>query len=386
MRITIISPRIFRKTFSGGIYCNLKHANELVARGHDVTVIAYPKSVPPKWIDLKAKLVIPSRFQWDATLPLIKRLVASASLALNYSCHDYQGSDFKQPLINKLLPPLIPDSDVTIATFWETAELVARHGKGGKAYLCQHYEPLFYEDPVDSLKVETTYSYGLKMIANSSWLKSKIERTLRSRGDESLVQLALNAIDPDVFLRPTNSLPKDTAALRLISYGGRDAIWKGFLDMAQAVRIARESLPGKNIEWSVYGDSLLQPENEIASYTALGFLDPLQLADAYRQHHALLSASWYESYPLFPIEAMASGLAVITTEAGTEDYAIDQENCLIVEPRNVKSIAEAIIRLANDRELVRRLGENASSVAIKHNWGLAGARMEATLKCIATTP
>jgi len=41
----------------------------------------------------------------------------------------------------------------------------------------------------------------------------------------------------------------------------------------------------------------------------------------------------YESFPLFPLEAMACGLAVITTAPGTEDYAVNQENCLVVEPK-----------------------------------------------------
>ena len=62
MKITFIVPMLQRKKFSGGIYCILRHANELQAKGHQVTVVAPPKSEIPEWIDLKVNLIIPGLY------------------------------------------------------------------------------------------------------------------------------------------------------------------------------------------------------------------------------------------------------------------------------------------------------------------------------------
>lgn len=389
MKITFVFPRIDRRYFTGGLYCALRHANELVLRGHDVSIVAYPKSVMPEWIDLKAKLIVPSWFKWPKKLPISQALLAMASYTLDYVGYGYKGDYYPKATAHAFMSDILPEADITIATLWETASLVAKHGKGRRAYFCQHYESLFFDDPVDRSDVEASYSYGLTLIANSSWLKSRLEQRMLTTAQETKVYLATNAIDSGVFM-PDDAAGQRTrdnlSALRIISYGGRDAMWKGFVEMAEAVRAARASLPDVAIEWNVYGRALLPPDNHITPYTNLGFLNQAELASAYRMNDVLLSASWYESFPLFPIEAMASGLAVITTPLGTEDYAINEENCLVVQPRDVSSIAQAIIRLATDRKLLSRIASAARQVVHSHNWQLAGSKMEEILHHIVSSP
>lgn len=390
MKITFVFPRIDRTNFTGGLYCALRHSNELVARGHDVSVVAYPKSTTPEWIDLKAKLIVPSKFKWLNGLPRGQSMVAAASYILDYVSYGYKGDYYTKATAHAFIPDALPEADITVATLWETASLVAKYGNGKKAYFCQHYEPLFFDDQVDRSDAEATYSYGLHLIANSSWLKARLEHRLLTTGQGGHVHLATNAIDPGIFMPRNNTRSHihtgDTSTLRIISYGGRNATWKGFSEMAEAVRAARESLPAITIEWNVYGLALLPADNDIAPYNHLGFLSQAALASAYRTNDVLLSASWYESFPLFPIEAMASGLAVITTPYGTEDYAVDGENCLVVEPRNVDSIARAIVRLALDRELLNQIASSAQQVVDQHNWRAAGSKMEEVLQCIAAGP
>lgn len=387
MRITFVTTRIERKEFTGGTYCLLRHANELVARGHEVCILTCPKSVAPEWIDLKAKLIIPPRIKWARHLPPAQAAVATASYALDHIAYGYKGDYYSRATAHAFLSDIVPDADITVATLWETASLVAKYGKGKKVYFCQHYEPLFFDNVVDRSDVDATYSYGLTLIANSSWLKSRLERRLNTTGESGQVHLAVNAIDPSIFTcqgRDHSRSSDNPDVLRVISYGGRRVQWKGFMEMALAMQQARRALPDKVIEWSVYGEALLPPDNEIAPYKHLGFLSPTELASAYRMNDVLLSASWYESFPLFPIEAMACGLAVITTAYGTEDYAVNEENCLIVEPQNIDSIARAIIRLSSDRELIARLGSSAEQVTRHHNWQVAGSRMEEVLHHIAS--
>ena len=379
MKITFVVPMLHRKKFSGGIYCILRHANELQARGHQVSVITPPKSEIPEWIDLKANLIIPSIYVNQKIKPLHKNILLNFMNTLGYISRGYNSGLHTSASAEEILKHHIPDSDITISTLWETARLVARYGKGKKAYFCQHYEPYFSSDPIVSANINATYSYGLNLIANSTWLKEKL-KIVAPKDQASNIYLINNAIDTNIF-KPKKTDESFGGSFRVISYGGRDARWKGFEEMASAVAIARKKLD-QEIVWNVYGDALLPPQNKIAEYNSLGFLSPEELSREYSNNDMLLSASWYESFPLFPLEAMACGLPAITTLPGTEDYAIHNENCLIVEPRNPESIASAIVSLAKDAELRKRLGERAAIDAKKFNWDFAGHQMELVLKSI----
>ncbi len=57
------------------------------------------------------------------------------------------------------------------------------------------------------------------------------------------------------------------------------------------------------------------------------------------------------------IEAMAHGLAVLCTPVGTvQDAVTDGVNGLLVPPRDVEALADALARLVADPGLRRRLG------------------------------
>lgn len=280
---------------------------------------------------------------------------------------------------------LAPDADVHVATHWETAETLLSISGIRRAYFMQHFEPVF--EKMDSVRWHRsflTYSAPIHKIANSSWCKSTVERYLTSQGLRQTVHLATNAIDQQVF-HPSTKVRGDKT-IRVISYGGRGVEWKGFELMAQAVAAARVRLGGDAFEWCVYGDAILPPDNGVARYNHLGFLFPDQLAEEYRRSDVLLSASWYESFPLFPIEAMACGLAVITSQKGTEGYAVNGESCLVVDPHDVSSISDAICRLVLDEKLRFKLSSAAKVVGRESTWEIASHKMEAALEQIKSAP
>ena len=88
----------------------------------------------------------------------------------------------------------------------------------------------------------------------------------------------------------------------------------------------------------------------------------------YSECDVVISASWYESFPLPPIEAMACGIPVVTTQYGIEDYAFDNINALVVPPRDPQSMADAILRLLDDNNLGLRLSEEGIKTAKKFTW------------------
>ena len=83
---------------------------------------------------------------------------------------------------------------------------------------------------------------------------------------------------------------------------------------------------------------------------------PRQLAAA----DILVLPSLNEGLPMAVLEAMAPGLAVVTTPVGAIPDAIqDGETGLLVPARDAAALAEALARLIVDPALRRRLGEQA---------------------------
>jgi glycosyltransferase involved in cell wall biosynthesis len=69
---------------------------------------------------------------------------------------------------------------------------------------------------------------------------------------------------------------------------------------------------------------------------------------------------WYENTPLVIYSAQACGCPVIASNlGGTSEVVAHEENGLLFEAGNVDALAQAIRRLACDRTLLRKLGEQA---------------------------
>lgn len=393
--INIVTPTLNRTKFSGGILCILEYASGLVSRGHTVNIIPFLPSQNPEWFakdfgslitvtkhEVKGSFFLACRRYLSSVftmckpdikkrrLNLIRSLILSETWALSTLT--------KKGVIAEYLKQIIPDADITIATSFETALPVYLYGTGKKFYFMQHYEVLFkeeFEDPfLTEEEARLSYRLGLNLVANSSWLCNVINREVLGVD----VELCPNAIDHEVF----DGEPKvsgNNNLIKIISYGGRDAVWKGFREMAEAVSIARKERPNLEIQWLVYGDAVLPPDNSIAHYTPLGFLGSRQLAEAYRQADILLSASWYESFPLFPIEAMACGLPVITTQNGTEEYAIHGVTAEIVEEKNPQKIAVGLLKVIDNSDYRNDLAVNGNVMARKFTWDRSVIALEGIL-------
>ena len=72
----------------------------------------------------------------------------------------------------------LPDADIVIATWWETAEWVnaLSPAKGRKVYFIQHHEVFSYL-PVE--RSRATYRLPLHKIVISRWLKDLMEQPIR---------------------------------------------------------------------------------------------------------------------------------------------------------------------------------------------------------------
>ncbi|MGA2278810.1 MAG: glycosyltransferase family 4 protein [Verrucomicrobiota bacterium] len=102
-----------------------------------------------------------------------------------------------------------------------------------------------------------------------------------------------------------------------------------------------------------------------------------ELAALLRQCTAFVFPSIEEGFARVIVEAMAAGLPIIAShESGATTLVQDGVEGLIIRPRDVDQIADAMIRLAQDRALNQHLGEAARQRGAERNtWQDYGDRL-----------
>lgn len=77
--------------------------------------------------------------------------------------------------------------------------------------------------------------------------------------------------------------------------------------------------------------------------------------------------SLYEGMPLVPIEAAAAGRTVVATAVdGTREVVVPEETGLLVRPADPQELADAVLRLLTNADLMDRLGQRARARAVEH--------------------
>ena len=98
-----------------------------------------------------------------------------------------------------------------------------------------------------------------------------------------------------------------------------------------------------------------------------GRISAENMPEVYRQNDVLVSASMQEGMSNAMLEAMASGLPIITTRCeGVEELIAN--NGLVLDQANAREIAGAIRKLADDPQLHRQMSIAARSQSEKFSW------------------
>jgi glycosyltransferase involved in cell wall biosynthesis len=156
-------------------------------------------------------------------------------------------------------------------------------------------------------------------------------------------------------------------------YVGRLAPEKRTDQVVAAFRLASGMLPRGVIHLVMAGSGPREAELRASAPPGVTFLGVLErqtrLPDLYANCDAFLFASVTETLGLVVLEAMASGLPVIATPAGgVADHLRHAENGLTYPEGNVEAMARAMVSLAGDFALARRLARGARRTAERLSW------------------
>jgi glycosyltransferase involved in cell wall biosynthesis len=100
----------------------------------------------------------------------------------------------------------------------------------------------------------------------------------------------------------------------------------------------------------------------------LGPLPPEDLASLYAASDVLLFPSHYEGFGWPPLEAMASGVPVVSSRAGALGELVDGA-ALTAEPEDVERLAEHVAKVLRDGATAERMRGVGLARASGHGWG-----------------
>jgi glycosyltransferase involved in cell wall biosynthesis len=111
------------------------------------------------------------------------------------------------------------------------------------------------------------------------------------------------------------------------------------------------------------------------------FISRAEMPELYAQHDIFILPSLVEGMPLVLLEAMASGLAVVTTESsGMTDLVEDGHDGLLTIPGDADSLTAAISSLCGNSQLRHKLGCAAQEKMKRFTWKLSALRHEAVFR------
>ncbi len=236
--------------------------------------------------------------------------------------------------------------------------------------------------------VRTLAHAGALLIGGESFLGEVCERLGAARERFTLVP---GAVDTTTF-HPA-PVPRTPGPLRIL-YHGRVDRRKGVLDFIDALH----SLDRPDLAWraSISG---IGPDLEAARALAaerglaedrlsfLGYVAYDAAPEVYRAHDLFASPTYSEGFSNTILEAMASGLPVLSCRAvGVVDCLRDEENGLLVEPGDVAAQAAGLQRLLTDEALRTRLaGAALAECRRAYSWTAVGREIMAVYARLAGT-
>jgi glycosyltransferase involved in cell wall biosynthesis len=354
MKITFILPQ---PGLSGGIRVIAIYADRLKRRGHDVLLV-HPPNAQPSIKDRVRSLV---RGQGWPRVPH------------TYPSH-LDGLDVPRKTLDCWRPVTaqdLPDADVVVATWWETAEWVNAlpPSKGAKAYFIQHYETHDHQ-PVG--RVEQTWSLPFHKIVVAQWLAG-IAREKYGDADAALVP---NSVDLELF----NAPDRGKQSVPAVGFMHAHVPWKGADLACEGIRIARKALPQLDcVAFGMHGPTPAHPVPENTRFTLLP--ESSALRGIYAQCDAWIVASRSEGFGLPILESMACRTPVIATPTGAAPELVGKGGGLLVNHENPQAIAEAIVRIAKLSESEwKTMSDRAHETARGYTWDDATVLFERALQ------
>jgi glycosyltransferase involved in cell wall biosynthesis len=368
----LIAIGVSRQKEAGAAGVVLHHAEELIERGHEVEC----------WFleDVLKEPARSKRFEaWHFAKELSKRIQQERGKYDVVNLHAPWGSAYgawRRKNRGSVSPPYVLTMQGSEERYVETMRREARKGRASNfGWRNRLWHKVYHQRMYD--QAIATAEYGA--VANrEAWICAE----LKYGREPGRFWYVPNGVEERFFLPRTY---RQTEGCELLFVG----TWldrKGVYYLAEAFARVAKKLP--ELRLTVAGSSA--PAEEVKKLfatdirdcvTVIPFVKREDIATIYMQHDIFVFPSLMEGMPLTLLEAMATGMPVVTTNTCGMADVVDREiNGLLVPPADMENLAEAIERLSRSGDLRRRLGLAAQATMQGYTWAKVACQLENVFK------
>jgi len=377
---------LYSTDLAGGTRAIFEVSNRLRIRGYDIKIVALGGN--HRWFNAEMPIgyvPIPRNLKYILQLYKVIRLrrrpydaFVIESIASKLGFH----ADLVR-ILAEYISTRISDADAYVATFYPTAlalYLTSLDHSAKKFYFLQDFPELVEE--VDGKYGLRLFDLTLRLPFNIFLCVSNYVCELVKSVQPNVKTVVTGAgVDTRVFRPRDNSFR--VSEKKVVMFIVRGLRYKGDSIAVEALNIVSSKIP---IHALIVGsrttiDKLFQKVKPRFTYSIFNYVDDETLAKLYSSSDVFVFTSYAEGFGLPPLEAMACGTPVVTTDCkGNRDYTISGYNALVVPPGNPKAVAEAVINLLTNDKLRERLIEGGLEIAKQWTWERVVNKFEEALK------
>jgi glycosyltransferase involved in cell wall biosynthesis len=323
IKIAYVVPEL---SISGGIAVILQHANRLVKRGYDVTILNFGDAV--------------DKVSWfHNEVPILN---------VNNKSVDF--------------------FDIVVATHFSTVKFVKNIFSDRKVYFVQSDERRFSDEIEVINECEMSYRESdFEFMTEAMW----IQRWLKEEFGHDAYYVP-NGLDSEI-IHKTKPIEGRNGKIRVLLEGPIDVEWKGMQDSYDAIKSLDCEI------WIISSDGM--PKEGWRCDKFFHKVPLYEMKNIYSSCDIFLKMSRVEGFFGPPMEAMACGCSVVVGEVtGYDEYIKNEENALVVGQRDVIGAKKAVEKLISDKDLREKLIENGFTTAAEWNWNRSIDLLEKVIK------
>lgn len=240
--------------------------------------------------------------------------------------------------------------------------------------------------------VKKIEDYNLKNSSLIVTVSEPLKKDLIKRGvPEEKILVNPNGVDPEKFnpeminAEKSENLKQKLGIAQnkiVVGFTGTFGEWHGIPQFIEAIdRILKNKL-SLNIYFLLIGKGKLKPEAEkqVGHYKNVKFLGEipysniqsyLNICDIFVSPHNLqIDGKEFFGSPTKLFEYMAMGKGIVASNLGQISKVLEKDRtAILVKPGNVEELIEGILKLAKDKNLREKLGDNArNEVILNYTW------------------
>lgn len=249
------------------------------------------------------------------------------------------------------LPFLLVLGGVKTALFHDILDFISEN-KNNRIFSLTHYLKEIYLHYFDCIFV----------------LNQKDQQKLYSINKAGKIIVVPNGVDSNIYC------PNKSAALSnlIINSSGLGFWYKGLEFNEKSLEKVKSEFQFKIIGKNPFG---------MHHVGFIGELNEIEYLKLLQESRIVIVSSFYDSFSLVALEAMACGTPVILTEnCGISENLTDRNGCFIIAYEDDNALTDRIEKLLSDNNLWNKMSEDAIDVSKKFSWKVVALKYEAIFK------